>query len=159
MGRYLQDVDVILPVLGCDVLRPAAKTDAPVGEGRENEPASLTSSGSSPIFKLTGTTDISARAQEVDGEFILLAGSQLKETAAPSLPTGTVERRNQLINAETAIKNQGDEHYKLTQDIPCTSPSQAANIVNGYKVRSRDVWKTEDEDEMTYGDWRAKQFN
>ena len=146
MDRYLQEVDVILPVLGFDVLRPAAKTDA------------LAGAGTSPIFELTGTTEISARAQEIDGEFILLSGSQLRKQEAASLPAGIVEQRRRLIEAEDAIEDQGGKNYKLIRDIPCTSPSQAANLANGYKVKSRDVWRSAGEDKINYGDWRAKQF-
>lgn len=122
MDRYLQEVDVILPVLGFHVLRPAAKTDALAGEGRENRPASLTPSSTSPIFELTGTTEISARAQEIDGELILLSGSGLRGQVVDSLPAGIFEQRRRLIEAGDAIEDQGSKHYKLIRDIPCTSP-------------------------------------
>lgn len=134
MEAFFEQIKVILPVLGINILRTRQQA--------ENTQQAETNAHS-PIFTLTlKKTGITAKAQVVDGEFLLLEGSQVVSTnqgSARASYEGIARRRAQL-EREGSIIPQGD-HAVTTRDIPCTSSSQAGGIVTGRSSNGRQEWR------------------
>jgi len=148
MEGFLEQVQLVLPVLGIDITQPkvdAARVPQGVGPG-----------SGSPIFVITevGTT---ARAREVDGEFVLLKGSTARKQGVASW-TSFRKLRDQLVTdgrLEDAPNAPG--FYVATEDIPFSSPSAAAAVVAGKNTNGRLAWKVETTGE-SYAEWSAKQL-
>ncbi len=77
MEGFLSEIEVLLPVLGFDLLR----------EGADPEPSRNVESGKRPTF-LLAQAGISARAREAGGEFVVLAGSRARVKEIKTCPDG-----------------------------------------------------------------------
>ena len=70
MEFFIEQLKIVLPVLNLNILRTRTKTN--IIENKDNNVQ-----GNSPIFKLKiAKENITAQAQEIDGEFTVLEGSQ-----------------------------------------------------------------------------------
>ncbi len=145
---FLKRLQILLPVLGFDFMvpvpRPTPQKDA---QGKLG-------SVSSPIFQYKGK-DFDAEAGEVEGVFVVLAGSKFRSSTFPSMPKGYAELRGQLIQNEKFIEQNG--FLVLNTNFEFSSPSAAAVIVSGTRVNGRNAWKTKDTDE-TYNNWKQEQL-
>jgi hypothetical protein len=151
MDYFIDQLKIVLPVLGVNVLR--GRSTAALPETVAAAPPVL-----SPEFHLTvPKRGISARAMQVDGEFTVLEGS----VGAGDVRTGTYSP------STTAAYNAfRDLHHKLvddgsltlqgsmatfTRDVVFSSPSTAGAIVTGRSCNGRVSWVTEDG--LTFGQW------
>ena len=158
MDYFIDQLKIVLPVLGVNVLR-GRNTTAVIPETTATVPAVL-----SPEFHLTvPKRGISARAMQVDGEFTVLEGS----IAASEVRTGTFAR-----STAAAYDAFRDLHHKLvddgslsldgstatfTRDVVFSSPSTAGAIVTGRSCNGRVSWVTEDG--LTFGQWEQLGVN
>jgi hypothetical protein len=156
MDYFLEQLKIVLPVLGVNVLR-GRQTGSTAGNSVA--PASV----ASPEFVLTvKRTGIAARAVQVDGEFTVLAGSG----AAGQVRTGAYAAST--TNAYAAYRNI---HQKLaddgslrldsnadtatfTRDVVFSSPSTAGAVVTGRSCNGREAWKTDAG--LTFGAWEQQ---
>lgn len=142
MNAFLSQIETVLPVLGFDVLRLAKEveeTDDGVGDAH-------------PIFALT-TGGTKARAREIDGAFVVLAGSlaRVKETA--SIYPHVKRLRKQLLEDDVVAQTENGEHYEFAQNYPFDNPSIAASVVYGGSVGGPTYWKLESDPKRSYRDW------
>lgn len=150
MERVLDEIEVLLPVLGFDVLRPA---------GHEAG-ASVKTVGSGQAPPVTGAEFTSrdgaseARAREAGDEFVVLAGSlaRLKENASAS--DFVSRRRQELREAGTLAPADDGRSLRFTRDVAFDSPSGAGSVVFGGNVNGREFWRHATTGQR-YGDWRA----
>ncbi len=150
MERFLEEVRVLLPVLGFDVL--------PSETGAHFE--KINEAVDKPNFKITFSDDgqsVISRAREIEDEFVVLKGSFAKQTIAPSLPEATKKSRQKLIEDGDLVVYLENKFYQFTRDVPFTSPSAAAGVVSGISISGPASWKNES-DGQTYKEWRANQF-
>lgn len=161
MEAFLEQVKVILPVLGINVLRNR-KTKQEVSGNVEQRDAT-----DSPLFHYhLKKAGILAHAQVVDGEFLLLEGSQVAvEWQGTSRAESTrrsysgLQRKRAELEANGSITANGATGI-VTRDIPCSSPSQAGSIVSGRSSNGRAEWKWDDNGvERTYADWEERGLN
>ncbi|WP_207061781.1 GIY-YIG nuclease family protein [Motiliproteus sp. SC1-56] len=147
MAFFVEQIRTILPVLGFDFLRDAR---APL------QPSSTDSAqATSPLFELKFPKyDITARAQESDGEFVVLAGSQARDKWIGS-PRGYHDLFEQLIE-DGVLKAGENGHRVFAKDHAFSSPSAAAAVVVGRPANGRTKWLTQ-ETGQTYGNWQAQQ--
>ena len=139
MEGFLSEVEVLLPVLGFDLLRS--------GPDAESESA---------LFRFT-EAGTSARAKEAGGEFVVLAGSKARVEEVKSCPEGAKALRRQLVE-DGALKIEPDgKFYRFVRDVPIGSPSGAASLVYGGSVSGRMYWKVEGSD-LSYGEWRDQRL-
>lgn len=158
MERVLDEIEVLLPVLGFDVLRPAgqeaggsAKTDA----AQTATPA--VSHGDDAEFTFT-EAGCKATAREAGDEFVVLSGSLAKAQEVPSCSEGLKRRRAELL-ADGMLAPSGDPKFlRFTADVAFDSPSGAASAVYGGSVNGRYYWKHATTGE-TYGDWRKRRIS
>ena len=122
--------------------------------------ASDESSVESPVFNLRHTKR-TATAQQVDGEFIVFAGSSVapairsdarySESTARSY-AGYRAVHDKLVADGSIVIEGGDG--RLTRDTVFRSPSQAGAIVTGRSCNGRTEWVTEDG--VSFGAWENR---
>ena len=158
MERVLDEIEVLLPVLGFDILRPAGQeagaTSALPPKAEPGKPVTVSVGG--PIFTFTESgTD--AKAREANGEFVVLAGSLAKRQEVPSCAEPLKRRRAEMI-AEGALEITPDGKFlRFAADTAFDSPSGASRVVYGGNVSGPRYWKHATTGQ-TYGDWRKSQI-
>src|SRR4051794_39350288 len=142
MAFFLEQVQLVLPVLGFSFTQPRPAT------GSE---ATTTPGGPpSPIFVMN-PVGTGAKAQEIDGEFVVLKGSTARKQGIPSW-TSYKALRAQLVQEGKLADGPNPSLYVFTEDVPFNSPSAAAAVVFGGNQRGPLVWRTEG-GSRTYRDW------
>lgn len=152
MDYFVDQLRVILPVLGVNAIRVREQPVTPT----------TTTEQASPIFRLTNAKlGVDARAQQIDGEFTMLADSiivaSVRENPRYSPSTARAYASYQALhdklvaNGTIAIANgQG----RLTRDAVFTSPSTAGAIALGRSCNGRDSWISAEGD--TFGQWESR---
>ena len=139
MDEFLSQLHILLPVLGVNAVRIRPPV---VGQGRGTT--------ESPVFTLREPkSGVHARAQQVDGEFIVLAGS---------IVVGEWKRTGSAASTQKSYASYQAEHARLirdgvidvvegvgrtTRDHVFTSPSTAGAIVVGRSCNGRKEWVSE----------------
>ncbi|MFV0278067.1 MAG: GIY-YIG nuclease family protein [Parahaliea sp.] len=149
MAFFAEQVRTVLPVLGFDFLRETSK---PVKTPAVEE-AGATSE--SPIFVLEiPKHKLRASAQEIDGEFFVLAGSLARATWSNNSHSGYRSLHDQLCEERAlAPVPWEDGLLQFASDKLFASPSAAAAVVSG-----RVQWKVEGTGQ-SYGEWQDSQVN
>lgn len=122
METYLDNVKIILPTLGYDLLTPIA-------EKTKNESA---------VYFLE-QSDLKGKGIITNVGFTVLAGSELALEAKESLSIGYKSKRESLLAKNIIQKNEGK--YVFIKDYEFSSPSTAAAILVGYAINGRQAWK------------------
>lgn len=155
MEHFITQAKIVLPVLGVNLLRSAtASNHVAIAHQSANsaEPAT------SPVFEMTlKKYAVTAIAQEVDGEFTVLEGSQ----ARPSW-SGTddgYKRLREKLDTDGTLALSGDGLSAVfTRNHVFASTSAAAAIVAGRSANGRIEWKTQDSG-ISYGNWQNREVD
>lgn len=141
MEYFLEQMQLVLPVLGLDFLRPVATRTRPIAED------------DAPLFILE-EVGVKATAREVDGKFVVLEGSTARAETTPSFDSN-IKQRDQLIAAgKMAPAEPG--FLRFTEDVEFSSPSAAASTVVGGNRNGRETWVTKTGE--TYGAFKQRQI-
>jgi hypothetical protein len=157
MERVLDEIEILLPVLGFDVLRPAGQeAGAPnrAEAGERGTAPSVASQDTLFVFTESGTD---AKAREASDEFVVLAGSIAKAQEVPSCGEGLKRRRAQLIADGVLAPAEDSKFLRFTADTAFDSPSGAAGVVYGGNVSGTRYWRHATTGQ-TYGDWRKRRI-
>ena len=146
MEGFLSEIEVLLPVLGFDVLRRTADTGDAESPSRAVEPTFA--------FTEVGTN---ALAKEAGGEFVVLAGSFARVKETNTIHDGAKDQRRQLVEDGVLMKTPDGQHYTFTRDVAFSSPSGAAAVVYAGKISGPATWKRKG-DGLSYKDWRQQQL-
>lgn len=151
MAFFLEQICTVLPVLGFDFLRELARP-LPVAAQDIASPMQH----QSPIFVLNSPSrSITARGQEVNGEFAVLMGS-----AASAEWTSTAHSYQDLqarVIAEDVLPLQAEGLRSFACDYAFSSPSAAAAVVLGRNANGRKEWLVEGTGQ-TYAAWQEQQL-
>lgn len=147
MESFIEELQLVLPVIGVDFFRkPQVKPQD-------------TSPTAEPQVRFTlshPTKGISAQAVEVDGEFVVLAGSTGNTHEGPSL-----EERHKLTREQGfesgRLERLGSDNFKIIEDFAFSSPSAASVFLFGTSRNGRTDWLTADS-KLTYGEWKERQM-
>lgn len=151
MAFFLEQIRIVLPVLGFEFLRELTKPSAPTAA------SSVASLSRSPRFILeVPRYRISAQGQEVDGEFFVLKGSRARGEWVGT-ERGYRGLYKQLID-EGVLVVDGGEHLTFSDDYAFSSPSAAAAVVCGRAANGRTSWVVEGSGQ-TYAAWQEQQLN
>ncbi|MCE9589090.1 MAG: GIY-YIG nuclease family protein [Planctomycetes bacterium] len=143
MEYFLQQVQLVLPVLGCDVLRPVPVVVGPgIGDG-ERSPRL--------VLKEVGAE---AGAYEVNSQFIVVKGSTARREGSPSWDSYIGLRDALVKDGKLVVKN--DQLYEFSVDVEFSSPSAAAAVVTAANRNGRITWRLEDG--RTYAEWKQAQL-
>ena len=101
MERVLDEVEVLLPVLGFDVLRPAGQETVAKGIARPSQPEyAFSAPVQSDIFTFT-ESGTSARAREANDEFVVLEGSLARSSELQVVQSASIVAvNNSLLTGE-----------------------------------------------------------
>ncbi len=155
MDFFLDQIEIVLPVLGLDILRPIAPTPIRSPEATSaNPPHAAAATITTPpefVFKIGSSTD--AKGVEVNNEFIVKAGSIGRDVETESLPKAYRAIRDQLKADKSLEIENGQLVFK--RDIAFTSPTAAACVVYGASISGPANWHVDDTNE-TYADYRTR---
>jgi hypothetical protein len=146
MAFFAEQIRTVLPVLGFDFLRDTSKPvkSTPATEG--------TAPNESPVFVMDiPRHNIHARAQEIDGEFFVLAGSTTREKWSSKHPS--YQALYQQLTGDGVLCPGPEGVVEFSKDQMFSSPSAAAAVVAGRPANGRTAWVTE-HGGQTYGAWQ-----
>ena len=148
MAFFAEQIRTVLPVLGFDFLRDNRRSIAELAP--QDSPPER-----SPVFVAQlPKYGISARAQEVGGEFHVLQGSLAR--AEWSGPKQSYSGLHQQLVSDGVLRANDAETRVFEQDYSFNSPSAAAAVVFGRSANGRKHWQLESSGQ-TYGDWQDEQ--
>jgi len=150
MAFFLDQIRIILPVLGYDLCRERPRTNI------ETNIANFSSSTVSPRFELNSPRhNIHAEAQEIDGEFIVFAGSLARNEWAGTAHGYKVLRQT-LIDENRLVEQPDTGHLTFIADTIFRSPSAASAVVVGRPDNGRTSWMVSGS-AQTYAEWQIAQ--
>ena len=143
MERVLDEIEILLPVLGFDVLQPTAADQA---------------SSFGPVLPTpTFIADIKvAKAWGVErgGEFVVLAGSTALRRESNAIPQSVKDARKALIEASVLVPDIDNDLFRFAQDASFGSPSGASAAIAGRADNGRTTWHVEGNGQ-SYAAWRS----
>jgi Domain of unknown function (DUF4357) len=86
-----------------------------------------------------GLTD--ATGYEVDGGFVVRAGSTSRKEAGPATPPHVLSMRQSLLNQGVLVDEK--DRYRIVQDYTFDSPSMAASVMLARSANGRIEWKND----------------
>ncbi|MCL6102665.1 MAG: GIY-YIG nuclease family protein [Bacteroidetes bacterium] len=147
MEYLLEQIQMVLPVLGYTFVNPL-----PDLVSKNDDENNLVS----PVFTIS-YSGATAKAQEVDGEFVVLEGSLSRIAHTRSLADSYIHIRERLVSNGTLIESKQTGFWMFTQNTPFQSPSTAANIVGGASLNGREHWKVQNTNK-SYAKWSEEQI-
>lgn len=149
MERVLAEIEVLLPVLGFDVLRPVGEPIQAVSGGDADS--------QTRIYRYE-YQDIVARAKESGGEFILLKDSQVRIRETKTCNDAARRNRAEALEAGDLVEIPDDEaRLKTAKDLVFRSPSGAASFVYGGSISGPQYW-TDETSGKSYAELRAEEL-
>ncbi|MBP6861716.1 MAG: GIY-YIG nuclease family protein [Neisseriaceae bacterium] len=153
MEFFLAQMQIVLPVLGLVFLETGRVSHDELLRKQQTEHGN---SGVKIAKFILKQKDIVAYAQEINGDFIVMKGSKV----ASSLSLAA-KKHNYIINLRPKLfeKNIIDtQTFEFVQDYKFNSPSAAAAIVAGRGANGRLMWKLQENEHITYGQWQEEQL-
>lgn len=156
MEYFIEQIRLVLPVLGLEFLRESPKPS------QQPSTSSASSDTQGPVFELTHKkTGISAQAREIDGDFVVLAGSlavpswisKAKANAAHSY--GKLQQK--LMDSGQIQPDESTGLARFTEDVAFSSPSAASAVILGRSDNGRLSWKVQDT-QTNYAAWQDAQI-
>jgi hypothetical protein len=166
METFLEEIQLILPVIGVDLLRrppsrgvSAAPSSRPPWSADTGLPTAIETDGNAgplddgPLFVLKNPqAGIDASAREISGEFVIIRGSRgsLKEKSSFNERMKSI--RDDAFQTGRALRLD-DKTFVVEEDIALSSPSAAAVFLYGTSRNGRADWLVEGRG-VSYGAWK-----
>lgn len=147
MEFFIEQINLILPVLGFDFTQPTPTVPTPSGTG----PTEATQ----PRFEMTAV-GVRAEAVEANDQFIVLKGSQAR-LAGTSSWTSYKGLRDKLMGEGKLVESDQPNILTFVEDVPFESPSAAAAVVYAGNQNARLAWR-EKGSGQSYKDWQTSQL-
>jgi hypothetical protein len=153
MEFFISQVQVILPVVGFDFLRPKAKLAyAGTPEKIPTEPKSQLE-----LVLLSDKHGYAAKAIETDGEITVLAGSRAT-TRGEFTDSGYAALREQLIKDGRLVPTSDPNFLEFAEAVSFASPSAAAAVIRNQRANGRTAWRVAATGQ-TLKDWQDTQLS
>ena len=148
MEQFLANLQIILPVIGLDMLKPQPRAVTQVAKPVEERTVE------DVHFEIRHKSGVQATAVEEDGEFIVLEGSEVLTG------TGYVQQsygglKEKLI-AEGVLVPSEQDRLRFAKPWPFRSPSAAAAVVLDRNSNGRLEWKVAGS-KQNYHEWQQEQ--
>lgn len=151
MEFFIEQIKLILPVLGFDFLRQY-KSDVQTVQEPATSPIDR---NDAPIFRLVSRKHkVQAQAREFDGEFVVLAGSTAVADWSGDANYSYAKLHTKLAKSGMLVAGEG-ELLSFAEDVSFTSPSAASSVILGRTDNGRTSWKLADSD-TTYATWQSE---
>jgi hypothetical protein len=142
MEYFLDQLKLVLPVLGFDFLRP------PATKGDPPDPTK------SPTLTMADV-GAQATAREIAGRFVVLKGSTARRQGTPAWDA-YIGLRDGLVDQQKLVP-QDDKLFVFAEDVEFNSPSAAAAVVAAANRNGRVTWKLPGG--KTYAEWKESQVD
>jgi len=149
MEAFLANLRIILPVIGLDLLKPRAHREV---EGEKEIEVQLHQE--SVRFELSHKSGVAALATEVDGEFLVLKGSEARKDTQ-NVGRGYQGLKTELIRQDVLVPSSDGAKFIFTKDYGFSSPSAAAAVILDRNANGRIEWKTVIGN-LTYHQWQER---
>lgn len=147
MLYFIEQIKLVLPVLGLDLLRAVAAVTQGEGGALGN---------ASPLFMLSAPKlGITAQANEVDGEFVVRTGSKAKASWTEAKWNEGYRKLHQHLQQHGVLMPGADGLLHFASDYAFASPSAASAVILGRSDNGRKSWKLA-ESQQSYGEWQAE---
>ena len=151
MVFFIEQIKIILPMLGFDFLRDQQKLIERIKQ-QASEPEAAT------VFVMEiAKYEIKAEAREVDGEFVVLAGSRAQHSWVSNTNYVSYQPLYNELKDNGVLAADASGHVCFTRDQIFSSPSAAAAVVSGRPANGRTTW-VEKTSRMPYGEWQSAQI-
>lgn len=168
MNYFIEQIRIVLPVLGVDIFR--GRTTKPQNAHialQEAEAAEVDAAEEppphSPIFHLRRgkRIGVQARAQIIDGEFTMLQGSRIRSEMRQTRGKLSASSQSAFDLRQATLKQMREDEIlvangelgELTRDVVFTSPSAAGAVALGQaSLNGRVEWTTDDG--RTFHQWQ-----
>ena len=148
MEQFLANLQIILPVIGLDMLKPQ-----PRAVTQSAKPVEERTTGDVQ-FEIRHKSGVQATAVEEDGEFIVLERSEaLTGTGYVQQSYGGLKEK---LIADDVLVPDGTSKLRFAKPWPFNSPSAAAAVVLDRNSNGRIEWKVKGS-KQTYHDWQQAQ--
>lgn len=151
MDYFVSQLQIVLPVLGVNAIRVPAPT----------VPNKVEDTTESPVFRLRqAKLGVDASAQQIDGEFTMLAGSTVVPSwdavgkARSTRKAYDTYRAQYLHLVETGAIAVANGYGRLTRNVVFSSPSTAGAVALGRSCNGRREWISDDG--TLFGDWESR---
>jgi len=150
MEFFIEQVRIVLPVLGLEFLREAPRLSAAIPS---SEAPGIATPPDVPVFELFGKKHgIHAEAREIDGDFVVLTGSLARNDWVSG--THHVYRNlHRQVKEAGILVAEGDALLRFASDYPFTSPSAASAVILGRPDNGRTSWFLKGT-RTSYADWQ-----
>jgi hypothetical protein len=139
MEFFLEQLRILLPVLGFDVLRDPLAA-ASVARTGDSMPAANDSGLSALELYLPENRDgISAKAVQIGDEIVVRAGSLARRDVAVGV-SNYAALRSQLIEDGALVAEANGNFLVFDRDVPFSSPSAATAVIYGRNDNGRMSW-------------------
>ena len=150
MEYFIEQAKIVLPVLGVNIFRSAATRPSAASPTQDDARIA------SPLFELTlKKTGILATAQEIDGEFTVLADSTARLRWVGVTGHSYTGLRAKLEQDGTLVPSPDGSTMRFSRNQVFASPSAAAAIVVGRSANGRNEWLIRGT-RRTYGQWETE---
>ena len=165
MEHFLDNMKMMLPVLGCPLFEPRAtirrRIPEPIEVSNEEgitqtEPSEVLNpselSSDDEIFTLTAGP---IRVQAVTtsrGTFIVPKGTKAKRNVAAS--SAYQNHRKRMIESGILVDSEDPEFYEFSEDYEFNHPTPAVCVIRGGRMNGHYEWKLASDPSMNYGDWK-----
>lgn len=161
MEAFLENLFIVLPAVRVDMFIRRARPTVSRPKVAVDRPQSVESdssiSVSAPRFILdTRKHGLHATAILSDGEFIVEAGSQARETWVGPDYHSYAQLHGELLRSAVLAPHGG--HCVFTENYAFNSPSAAAAVIFGRAASGPQAWRL-DGTGMTYREWEARQLS
>lgn len=154
MEFFISQVQVILPVVGFDFLRPKAGiavTASPVSDPGQKPKAEL------ELTLVSEKLGYKASAIESDGEFTVLKGSTAT-TKSDFVSNTYSSLRDQLIKEGRLAATADAQLFEFKDDVTFSSASAAAAVITNRNTNGRTAWRLAGSGQ-TLKDWQDAQIS
>lgn len=144
MEYFLEQILLILPIIGIESFQ-----SLPLNE-QLTESNATASKDLSPIFEMH-VVGAHALGREFQGSFIVLKGSTARVDERQSW-TAYKQLREHLIQQQKLAPRPDGQFFEFQEDVPFSSPSAAATVINAGNQNGRTVWHIKGTSK-TYQNW------
>ena len=154
MESFISQAEIILPLLGVNIFRKAKVVSSPLPPVSDDHGFDE----SDPIFEMRLNKDgVIAQAREIDGEFVVLAGSKAR-TGWSGVGHGYKQLKDELETNGIIALADDEKASVFKEDRVFGSPSAAAAIIAGRSANGRVEWKVSGSG-LTYGEWQDRKLD
>jgi hypothetical protein len=151
MAFFIEQICIVLPVLGFDLFRDRPRPATTTLTQEIAQPSI------SPKFELISTRyALKAEAQEIDGEFVVLAGSRARKEWT-NAAHGYKALHQMMIDENRLVPCDDPNQLSFSEDTIFRSPSAASAVVLGRADNGRRSWAVVGTGQ-SYADWQNSQM-